>query len=266
MSPTGWPDASAAGSDDGHTMKPMASSRILQVIATRFSARRAALRALGVAWALLALAGCTPQGMLLSSLIPDGTTSMLLSHLQSEEEGNRKRVAELEARRDWDGLVKLAEEGLAKDRRNAGWWLVAGYAHSQAGRHQRAIECYREMAELSPDDMVGWELLAQSYRAAGQPQRAVQTLNNALRVREDVPPIWLVLGYSYDDLGRPDLAVGAYRAAVKLDNEFALAWFGLGRACARLNRRAEFEQAFSALERLNPPLAKELAATRPGPR
>ncbi len=216
--------------------------------------------------ALLTLTGCTPHQAFLASLIPDGTTSMLLSHLQQEEEGNRKRVAELESRKDWDGMAKLAEENLAGDRKNTGWWLVAGYAHSQAGRHQRAIECYREMAELSPDDMVGWELLAQSYRAAGQPQRAVQTLNNALRINDDVPPIWLVLGQSYDDLGRPDLAAGAYRAAVKLDNEFPQAWFGLGRASLRLDRRPQYEEAVKALEKLNSPLAKELAAMRPASR
>jgi tetratricopeptide (TPR) repeat protein len=235
--------------------------RLILTRLPRLLTRRLGGAAFGLA--LLALAGCTPHQALLSSLIPDGTASILLSHLQGEEESNRKRVADLESRKDWDGLVKLAEDGLARDRKNTGWWMVAGYSHSQAGRHQRAIECYREMAELAPDDMVGWELLAKSYRAAGQPQRAAQTLNNALRVRDNVPEIWLLLGQSYDDLGRPDLAAGAYRTAVKLDKEFAQAWFGLGQASARLDRRSEFEQALKALERLSPPLAKELAAMRP---
>lgn len=212
--------------------------------------------------ALLALAGCSPQMALLSSLIPDGTTSILLSHLKGQEEGNQKRVLEMESRKDWDGLVKLAEENLATDRKNTGWWMVAGYAHTQAGRHQRASECYREMAELSPDDVTSWELLAHSYRAAGQPQRAVQTINNAMRVKDNVPSIWLLLGQSYDDLARSDLAFGAYRTAVKLDKELAQAWFGLGRASARLNRRPEFEESAKALEKLNPQLAQELTAMR----
>jgi tetratricopeptide (TPR) repeat protein len=248
-------------------MNPMAPDGMLRVLAARVCAwRTPALRVFGLALVLSALAGCTPQAMLWSSLIPDGTTSILLSHLQQEEEGNRKRVAELESRKDWDGLVKLAEENLAKDRKSSGWWLVAGYSHSRAGRHQRAIECYRELADLAPDDMVGWELLAQSYLAAGQPQRAVQTLNNALRVRDDAPTTWLLLGQGYDDLSRPDLAVGAYRTAVKLNNELAQGWFGLGRAYALLNRRTEFEQALKTLEKLSPPLAQQLAAMRPASR
>src|SRR5262245_46212459 len=84
------------------------------------------------------LAGCTPQQALISALLPDGTVSVLLSHLQGEEDGNRKRVVELEGRKDWDGLVKLADENLKKDPNNTAWWLVSGYAYSQAGRHQRA--------------------------------------------------------------------------------------------------------------------------------
>lgn len=237
-------------------MRPMAPGAMWKL------SERGALRALSVVLALLALAGCTPQMALLGSLIPDGTTSILLSHLKGAEESNQKRVLELESRKDWDGLVKLAEENLAKDKKNIGWWMVAGHANTQLGRHQRAIECYREMAELAPDEMDGWELLALSYRSAGQPQRAVQTINNAMRVKDNVPSLWLVLGQSYDDLARSDLAFGAYRTAVKLDKGLAQAWFGLGRASARLNRRPEYEESVKVLEVLNPPLAQELAAMR----
>ena len=131
------------------------------------------LRGAGLGLALLALPACTPYTSALFSALPDGTVSILMSHLEGMEEGNRKRVAELEARRDWDGLTKLAEENLELDRNSSEWWTVAGYAHSQAGRYQRASECYSEVVRLAPDDMLGWILLAQSYRDAKQPQRAI---------------------------------------------------------------------------------------------
>lgn len=224
------------------------------------------LRVLVVAWMLAALAGCTPQQQLLSALLPDGTVSVLLSHLQPEDEANRRQVVALEGRKDWDGLVKLAEENLARDRRIAGWWFVAGYAHSQAGRHLKAAECFNELALLAPDDIDGWEMLAQELLASGQPQRAVQTLNNALRIRDNSPMTWMLLGRGYEDLTRPDLAVGAYRSAIKLDKQFARAWLGLGRASLRINRRADYEQALQALEKLDPRLAKQLAEMRPAGR
>ena len=215
---------------------------------------------------LLALPACTPPTAALFSLLPDGTTSILLSHFQSIDESNQKRVAELEARKDWEGLTKLAEENLARDRNSSEWWIVAGYAHSQAGRHQRASECYSEVVRLAPDDMLGWSLLAQSYRDAKQPLRAAQTLNNAHRVRQGTAETWFLLGESYSDLDRDLPAASAYREAVQRNGEFARAWFGLGRAYARLGRRAEFEQALQRLAPLNTSLAKELAELRPASR
>lgn len=216
--------------------------------------------------ALSALVGCSPQAMLANALIPDGTMSVLLSHLQKEEEGNRKRIVEMEARKDWDGIAKFAEDNLAKDRNSADWWFVAGYAHSEAGRHQRAVECYSEMVRLAPDDMLGSTSLAQSYRAIKQPQRAVQTLNNALRTRPGTPATYFLLGESYADLDRDLPAAAAYREAVQLDGKFANAWFGLGRAYARLGRRDDYDKALTTLGKLDPALAKQLAELRPGRR
>jgi len=220
----------------------------------------------GLGLALLALPACTPHTAALFSLLPDGTIPILLSHMQGMDDSNRKRIAELESRKDWDGLTKLAEENLARDPNNSDWWTVAGYAHSQAGRHPRASECYSEVVRLVPDDMLGWNLLAQSYRDTKQPLRAVQALNNAHRVRPGTAESWFLLGESYSDLDRDLPAAGAYREAVQQNGEFAQAWFGLGRAYARLGRRAEFEQALKGLEQLNAPLAKELAELRPAPR
>jgi tetratricopeptide (TPR) repeat protein len=229
--------------------------------------RVAALHLLGAALALSLLGGClTPQGMLASALIPDGTASVLLSHLQQEEEGNRKLVAQLEAKKDWEGLVKLADQNLKVDSHNTAWWLIAGYAHTQLGRHQRAADSYTEFVRQSPDDPLGWKLLAQSWRDAKQPERAVQALNNSLRVRGGTAETYLLLGESYSDLNRDLPAAAAYREAVKRNNELAQAWFGLGRASARLNRRSDFDTALKALDTLKSPLAKELAELRPGPR
>jgi tetratricopeptide (TPR) repeat protein len=213
------------------------------VLNHRASLQARSLRATGLALMMLALSACTPQAALLMSAIPDGALSTLLGNLQGMEDANRKRVAELEARKDWDGLVKLAEENLAKDRNNADWWTVAGYAHSQAGRHALAAQSYSEVVRLVPDEMLGWSLLAQAYRDARQPARAVQTLNNAHLVRQGTAESWFLLGESYADLDRDLPAASAYREALERDRTLARAWFGMGRAYARLGRRAEFELA-----------------------
>lgn len=238
------------------------------------SVRCAFLKALACQWTpwlcaascVLALAACGPKAALISSLLPDGTTSILLGHLEREEEGNRRKIAELEAKKDWDGLSRFAEDNLAKDPFTTSWWLVAGYAHAQAGRKTRAIECYNEMVRIGPDDLVGWVLLAEAYRDTKQPQRVVQTLNNAHRATRGTADTWFMLGETYAELNRDLPAASAYQEAVKMNGQNARAWYGLGRANARLNRRTEFDQALDALQRLNSPLAKDLAALRPATR
>jgi len=204
------------------------------------------------------LGACTPQAGLIMAALPDGMVPILLSHLEQVDDSNLRRVAELDRQGNWSGLAAFAEENIAKDRRNADWWTVAGYAYSRLGRYSRAIKCYSEVVRLVPDNLTGWNLLAQAYRAAGQPENAIRILENALLVRRDSPMTFYLLGESYSDVGRFGLAARAYRQGIQLDDKFAQAWFGLGRAYVRLGKRDEAENVVRVLEKLDHPLASEL--------
>jgi predicted Zn-dependent protease len=209
------------------------------------------------------LGACGAPAPYTEGKLPDGTVSVLLTHLKSLGEGNQKVISELESRKDWDGLAKVAEAGIKLNPHNADWWFVAGYAYSRSGRHGLAVQRFGERVRLAPDDMVGWNMLAQSYRDAGQPLRAVQTLTNAHVVRPGTPATYYLLGESYSDLNRFLPAAAAYRESVKLDSRFARAWFGLGRSAAELGNRDDYDQALKNLRALDPALAKELAAIKP---
>lgn len=215
---------------------------------------------IAAAFVLVAFAACTPQQQLLMNLLPDGTIPVLLSNFQHVGDTNRRRIAEFEQRRDWDGLAKFAEENIKLDKSNADWWLVAGYAYSQSAQRRRAIECYGEVVRLSPEDALGWNLLAQSYRLSGQPERAMQIVDRALNVKQDSPATWFMQGEIYSDMGRFESAIAGYREAIKLDKRFDQAWLGLGKAYARLGWTKELKQVSEALEKLNPAMARELAA------
>ena len=220
------------------------------------------MRVLAAAALVLAACGaCTPPQQLLMSLLPDGTIPVLLSHFERVDDTNRRRISELEQRRDWDGLARFAEENIQKDNSNGNWWLVAGYAYSQAGQRRRAIECYSEVVRLSPEDTLGWNLLAQSYRLNGQPDRALQVVDRALNVSRESPETWFMQGEIYSDLGRFEPAIGGYQEAIKLDHQFGLAWLGLGKAYSRLGRTRELNEVTQVLDKLNPAMARELAAS-----
>lgn len=219
---------------------------------------------------LLMLSSCmTPAQQLLLAAIPDGTLSVLLSHFERQPSANRQRVAELEQRGEWVELAKFADDNIAKDRSNAAWWMVAGYAYSQQKQHARAIQCFREMVRLEPDMADGWNLLAQEHRTVGDPQRAIAIINNALLVLRDSPATLLILGDANSDLQRFEPAARAYRQALDMDGGLTLAWAGLARSYIKLGRMPEAENIARSMDKSNPPLAAAIrneivgAARRP---
>lgn len=206
----------------------------------------------------LELSACTGPAALLAALIPDGTTAVMLGNLEKVTDENRRAVAELEQAGRWDELARLSQENLAKDRANADWWLVLGYARSQLGQYAAAADAFGTAVRLEPDASAGWHLLAQAYRAAGEPHRAVNALNNALTATRDSPMTFFLLGESYTDLRRYEDAAAAYREAVRAHEQFPAAWFALARTYARLGRVDDARAARSRLQELDPQLAARL--------
>lgn len=203
---------------------------------------------------------CTPQQMLLQALIPDGTASMLLSHLQTVEGGNRRQVIDMEQKGDWAGLARFADTNIATDPFSPEWRMIGGYARLQLRDYPRAMTYFSEMIRLAPDDATGYHFLAETQRAAGQPQRAVVTLERALLVVRESPLTHQLLGEAYSDLGRYRPAAESYNRALVLDPMLTDAWFGLGRASLQLGRAADARDALAELERLRSPRAAELRA------
>jgi tetratricopeptide (TPR) repeat protein len=195
------------------------------------------------------VAGCTPQTMLLASAVPDGTASALLSQTQRVEDSNRRRIVAFEQNRDWAGLARFAEDNIKRDAHTPDWWMVAGYAYTEQGKHARAAECYLEGVRLEPDASLGWSLLAQSYRAAGQPERAANALNNALLARRDDAQLYWLMGETQSDMRRWQPAIAAYRDALQANEQYLPAWRGLERAYTETGRAEDAREAGRMLDR-----------------
>lgn len=209
---------------------------------------------------LVSSVACTPQQALISALIPDGTASVLLGHLQGVEDGNRRRIVELEQQGAWGELAAFADGNIGRDPFSPEWRMIGGYAHARLGEHKRAAGYFAEMVRLSPDDPAGYHFLAEAQRASGQPLLALKTLDRALLVLRDSPLTHHLAGESNSDLGRYRAAAESYRRALRDAPGFADAWFGLGRAALQLGREDEAREALAALEQLKSPLAAELGA------
>jgi tetratricopeptide (TPR) repeat protein len=193
-------------------------------------------------------------------LLPDGTFNALLGNMQSVSEPNRKRLAELERKGDWQGIADFAQQSLARDTQNAEWWVVRGYAFLRLEQFPRAAESFQEAVRYEPGEIVGWQLLGETYRLMKEPERAVRTMEAALRVSQDDATSWFILAEAYHDLGRFDRAATAYQQALNRDSRNVNAWYGLTVANYRLGRKQDTDAALAGLRRLDPQLADKVAA------
>src|SRR3989304_3461259 len=79
--------------------------------------RRAAAGA-GVARALPLAACLSPQVQLLLSLLPEGTSTTLLTNMRGVSEPNREKLAALEQKGDWNGIAEFAQATSRRDPQN----------------------------------------------------------------------------------------------------------------------------------------------------
>jgi len=172
----------------------------------------------------------------------------------------KQRIAELNQKQDWKGMLRLAEEQARRDPENSDWGVIAGYAWMRQRDYTKAIAALARVTQRNPEDIGAWNLLGESQRLSGQPGRAAQTLEYASTIGRNSFVTFYLLGQAYRDAGRFARAVPAYQEAVILEPAFAFGWFELGSAQVRTGERKAAEASLDQLQKLDPDLAKELAA------
>lgn len=187
----------------------------------------------------------------------------LVDNMKTVDEPNQAKLAELEAKKDWEGMVAFAQENLKVDATSADWWMVAGFAYTQLARYEDAASAFQKVVQYSPDQIDGYNMLAEAYRVQGKPEEAIRTLDRALRVNQESATTYFLIGESFNDLKEPDRALEYYQLALRRDAKMIPAWYGMGVAYARLGRTAEFDEVERGLRQLSPERADQLARLRP---
>jgi predicted O-linked N-acetylglucosamine transferase (SPINDLY family) len=158
--------------------------------------------------------------------------------------------------------------------------LAAAAQHNQAGRHQLAIDCLREVLRIRPespevhnnlgvtlaqqghlaDAVVAFQMAARlkpdyaeahnnlgnALREQGQLQPAVASLEEALRLQPHYPEANTNLGIALQAQGKLDEALASYRRALRSRPDFALAHLNLGNVFKELGRMDEAVAAYRA--------------------
>jgi len=188
--------------------------------------------------------------------VDDPLASALYARGSTYEE--RDLIAELNRKKDWDGLLRFALALLRRDPGGSDGGVLAGYSWLRLGDYSKAVSSLAPVVRQNPEDVAAWNLLGEAQRRAGQPGQAVRTLEQASIVGRTSYVTFFFLGEAYRDAHRLDQAIPAYRESVRLEPEFARGWFELGAVCVRTGDRDDVTAALENLQKLDKALAEEL--------
>ncbi|HYP25699.1 MAG TPA: tetratricopeptide repeat protein [Blastocatellia bacterium] len=122
--------------------------------------------------------------------------------------------------------------------------LKVAHLHSQAGRHQAAIQIYRGLLREKPEDLATRIELARAMSENNQGDEALKEVEPLLSARPDDPAL-LALAGDLNFKDNPGAAVGFYRRAVELNPKDNRARTQLG---ASYLRSMQYEAALPVLQ------------------
>jgi tetratricopeptide (TPR) repeat protein len=126
------------------------------------------------------------------------------------------------------------------------WWL-----HRRANaalifkRLPVAIDSYREMLAIAPDNEFAALMLGNLLADAGDRRGAREVLERLLSIRPESADGWFNLGFLHDKADELADAERCFRRAVQLKPSLDRAWYGLGLVLIRAGR---LEEAIDALK------------------
>jgi tetratricopeptide (TPR) repeat protein len=121
-----------------------------------------------------------------------------------------------------------------------------------AGKYEKAVDAFREVVRLEPDDASAWDDLGLAYGGLRQYDQAIHAYQEVIRLQPEDDDAWYNLGNTYSDLRQYDQAVRAYKEAIRLKPDNTAAWINLGIAYSDLRQYDQAIHAYQEAIRLKP--------------
>ena len=114
----------------------------------------------------------------------------------------------------WRTRETLWEDTVAKSPGKYRTWGNLGAAYSDAGKNEKAVECFREALKVEPRFQNGLLNLSNSLLKLNRPKEALDTTMQLINIDKNAttkPPVAFTLGLSLAGVGRYDDAVSVFR-------------------------------------------------------
>lgn len=116
---------------------------------------------------------------------------------------------------DFQKVVPIEQMNL--DMTNPVELALQGDKYFEGKFYNQAIEVYKKVLELKPDDIDTINDLGLAYHYTGQSDKAVETLRKGTEVAPAFQRVWLSLGFVLIATGQRDEAVAVLQKAADLD-------------------------------------------------
>ncbi|MHA2118479.1 MAG: tetratricopeptide repeat protein [Candidatus Thorarchaeota archaeon] len=122
--------------------------------------------------------------------------------------------------------------------------------------YDEAVALLRKFLEESPDSIEGWYNLGFALSNSGKEEEAVEAYDEALAIDNMIFAIWFNKATLLYDMADFDGAKECYEEALRIDPEDAEAWNNLGNAFSRLADGASAIEAYTRAVAIRPDYAE----------
>jgi len=129
-------------------------------------------------------------------------------------------------------------------------WQVALNA-MESPNYEKALEAFKELSRLTPDDAAVWRWFGQLYLRSKQPDSALEACQKAVQLSSEQGDNWACLGDVYEATEQYPQAEEAQKRAVDLDPNVPVNWFGLGRVFADEGKKIGVMTVYEHLKALD---------------
>ena len=153
---------------------------------------------------------------------------------------------------------KIKAEITTENNKNAEKHNSRGVTYSISGKHQEAIEAFKEAIKINPDYPKAYYNLGFALGKSGMHKEATEAYKQAIRINPNYYDAYLNLGAAYGNSGMYKEAVDAFKQAIRVNSKSAEAHYNLGFAYLLLNDKNSAVNEYEILKNLNSDLANKL--------
>ena len=127
-----------------------------------------------------------------------------------------------------------------------------GVAYGKSGKYKEAIKSYQQTIKIDPDDATAHYNLGCAYYESGKHKEAIESYKQVIKIDPDDGETHRHLGLAYNGAGKHEEAIKSYKQAISIDPDYAKAHSNLGYAYGESGRYEEAIKSYKQAIRIDP--------------